>query len=188
MFGPTASPVVHCQSTWHIGPTTCVLTPRSRARFDSDASSDDVEPLLHRRQLGLHPARERDRVGRVAADEARRARDAVVQDVGADRARRRGRRASSTRSARPRCARAGRARSRSRVRVSTTRAVVAELVRAELDLERHGGDRDHRDADERLRRRRERLQVDARDEAVGRRPSPRGAPRSRRRRSSGASA
>ena len=42
MFGPTASPVVHCQSTWHIGPTTCVLTPRSRARFDSDASSDEA--------------------------------------------------------------------------------------------------------------------------------------------------
>ena len=41
MFGPTASPVVHCQSTWHIGPTTCVFTPRSLARVDSDASSDD---------------------------------------------------------------------------------------------------------------------------------------------------
>src|SRR3954447_18694280 len=42
MFGPTASPVVHCQSTWHIGPTTCVFTPRNFARFDSDASSDDA--------------------------------------------------------------------------------------------------------------------------------------------------
>src|SRR5690242_7011755 len=41
MFGPTASPVVHCQSTWHIGPTTCVLTPRSFARVESDGSSDD---------------------------------------------------------------------------------------------------------------------------------------------------
>src|SRR4051794_32060299 len=42
MFGPTASPVVHCQSTWHIGPTTCVFTPRSFARVDSDGSSDDA--------------------------------------------------------------------------------------------------------------------------------------------------
>jgi hypothetical protein len=41
MFGPTASPVVHAQSTWHIGPTTCVLTSRSRARRESDESSDD---------------------------------------------------------------------------------------------------------------------------------------------------
>src|SRR5947209_4236886 len=40
MFGPTASPVVHRQSTWHIGPTTCVLTPRSFARVDSDRSSE----------------------------------------------------------------------------------------------------------------------------------------------------
>ena len=41
MFGPTASPVVHCQSTWHIGPTTCVFTPRNLARVDSDGSLDD---------------------------------------------------------------------------------------------------------------------------------------------------
>src|SRR3954451_13466063 len=41
MFGPTASPVVHCQSTWHIGPTTCVFTPRSFARVESDWSVDD---------------------------------------------------------------------------------------------------------------------------------------------------
>src|SRR5918997_1029912 len=39
MFGPQASPVVHDHSTWHIGPTTCVLTSRSFARFDSDGSS-----------------------------------------------------------------------------------------------------------------------------------------------------
>ena len=41
MLGPTASPVVHCQSTWHIGPTTCVFTPRNLARFESDGSDDD---------------------------------------------------------------------------------------------------------------------------------------------------
>ena len=35
MFAPTASPVVQRQSTWHIGPTTCVFTSRS-ARFDSE--------------------------------------------------------------------------------------------------------------------------------------------------------
>src|SRR5215208_4487341 len=34
MFGPTASPVVHDQRTWHIGPTTCVLASRRRARVD----------------------------------------------------------------------------------------------------------------------------------------------------------
>src|SRR6186997_3232478 len=39
MFGPQASPVVQAQSTWHIGPTTCVFTSRSFARFESDGSS-----------------------------------------------------------------------------------------------------------------------------------------------------
>src|SRR5438105_12287483 len=37
MFGPTASPVVNDQSTWHIGPTTCVSTSRNRARVESAA-------------------------------------------------------------------------------------------------------------------------------------------------------
>jgi hypothetical protein len=31
MFGPHASPVVNAQSTWHIGPITCVSTSRRRA-------------------------------------------------------------------------------------------------------------------------------------------------------------
>ena len=31
MFGPTASPVVQRQSTWHIGPTTCVFASRRTA-------------------------------------------------------------------------------------------------------------------------------------------------------------
>src|ERR1051325_6283239 len=39
MFAPTASLVVQRQRTWHIGPTTCVLTSRSRANFESDVSS-----------------------------------------------------------------------------------------------------------------------------------------------------
>ena len=39
MFGPHASPVVQAQRTWHIGPTTCVFTSRSFARFESDGSS-----------------------------------------------------------------------------------------------------------------------------------------------------
>src|SRR4030095_13998123 len=39
MFGPHASPVVHAQSTWHIGPTTCVFTSRSFARFEREGSS-----------------------------------------------------------------------------------------------------------------------------------------------------
>ena len=36
MFGPQASPVVHAQRTWHIGPTTCVFTSRSFARFERE--------------------------------------------------------------------------------------------------------------------------------------------------------
>ena len=40
MFGPTASPVVQRQSTWHIGPTTCVFTSRSTAYRESSAMSD----------------------------------------------------------------------------------------------------------------------------------------------------
>src|ERR1700740_1993659 len=31
MLGPTASPVVKRQRTWHIGPTTCVFASRSTA-------------------------------------------------------------------------------------------------------------------------------------------------------------
>ena len=45
MFGPTASPVVQAQSTWHIGPTTCVLTSRRRAWRESDGSADSVSQL-----------------------------------------------------------------------------------------------------------------------------------------------
>src|SRR5689334_17702509 len=57
MFGPTASPVVHCQRTWHIDPTTCVFTPRSFARLDSDGSSDDSS---HSRIAGSSPATHRE--------------------------------------------------------------------------------------------------------------------------------
>src|SRR5918999_4263 len=39
MFAPTASPVVHRQRTWHIGPTTCVLTSRNLANREMDGSS-----------------------------------------------------------------------------------------------------------------------------------------------------
>ena len=156
MFGPTASPVVHCQSTWHIGPTTCVLTPRSRARFRQRRVVRRREPLLHRGQLGLHPAREGDRVGRVAADEAGRPRDAVVQDVGADRAG--GERAARHRRGQPALGVRERDVHRlARAAALLDGAVVGELVRAELELDRHGGDGDHRDADERLRGARERL-------------------------------
>src|SRR5215211_2666737 len=38
MFAPTASPVVHPQSTWHIGPTTCVVASRSFAWRDTNGS------------------------------------------------------------------------------------------------------------------------------------------------------
>src|SRR3954451_3555920 len=40
MFGPTASPVVKRQSTWHIGPTTCVFASRSTAWRDSSGRSE----------------------------------------------------------------------------------------------------------------------------------------------------
>src|SRR5437899_1118062 len=56
MFGPTASPVVHCQSTWHIGPTTYVLTPRSFARVESDGSSEDSS---HSRNFGSSASTQR---------------------------------------------------------------------------------------------------------------------------------
>src|SRR5918996_4816212 len=39
MFAPTASPVVQRQRTWHIGPTTCVLTSRSFAQPERDGLS-----------------------------------------------------------------------------------------------------------------------------------------------------
>src|SRR3990170_794196 len=39
MFGPHASPVVQVQSTWHIGPTTCVSTSRSLAWREIEGSS-----------------------------------------------------------------------------------------------------------------------------------------------------
>src|SRR5919109_5320961 len=42
MFAPTASPVVQRQRTWHIGPTTCVLTSRSLAKREIDGSSCSV--------------------------------------------------------------------------------------------------------------------------------------------------
>src|SRR5687768_6114069 len=53
MFGPQASPVVHDQSTWHIGPTTCVFTSRSCARFESDGSSS---PLRNDRSSSTSPS------------------------------------------------------------------------------------------------------------------------------------
>src|SRR3954453_9005248 len=58
MFGPTASPVVHCHSTGHIGPTTCVLTPRSLARVDRDASpASTSQSRIEASSDSLQPAR-----------------------------------------------------------------------------------------------------------------------------------
>src|SRR5215203_5641114 len=42
MFAPTASPVVHRQRTWHIGPTTCVFTSRSFAWRETERSSSSA--------------------------------------------------------------------------------------------------------------------------------------------------
>ena len=177
MFGPTASPVVHRQSTWHIGPTTCVFTRAASRGARATDRRDDVEPRAHRRQLGVDPARERDRLGGVLADEARRPRDAVGEHVGADRAG--GERAARHRRGQPALGvRERHVHGLGRAARLDDVAVVGELVRAELDLDRHRRHGDDRDADERLRGARERLEVDRRDEAVGRRPSPRGVRRS----------
>ncbi len=40
MLGPTASPVVQAQRTWHMGPTTWVPTSRRRAWRESIGSSE----------------------------------------------------------------------------------------------------------------------------------------------------
>src|SRR5918998_4106257 len=45
MFAPTASPVVHRQRTWHIGPTTCVFTSRSLANREMEGSSCSATQL-----------------------------------------------------------------------------------------------------------------------------------------------
>ena len=57
MFGPTASPVVHAQSTWHIGPTTWVFASRRTARFESVGSSCDRSQS---RRPGSSPSSQRD--------------------------------------------------------------------------------------------------------------------------------
>ena len=162
MFGPTASPVVQCQSTWHIGPTTWVFASRSLARFESDGIVGRREEPLHRGQLGRDPARERDRLAPRRADEARRARDPVVQHVRADRPGReraaRHRRGQPALGVRERDAhRLGRAAGLDHL------AVVRQLVRAELDLDRRRRDRDHGHADQRLGRGGEGLEVDRGD-------------------------
>src|SRR5919202_3004875 len=59
MFGPQASPVVNAQSTWHIGPTTCVSTSGSLAYFDS-AGSDSTRSASQRRISATCASRKRD--------------------------------------------------------------------------------------------------------------------------------
>src|SRR5215207_4374805 len=56
MFAPTASPVVQRQSTWHIGPTTCVRTPRSLAQLEREGSSRDSS---HARRVGSSASTQR---------------------------------------------------------------------------------------------------------------------------------
>src|SRR5206468_4337405 len=58
MLGPTASPVVKRQSTWHIAPTTCVFTSRSRARRESVGLSEDAS---HSWSDGSSPSTQRAR-------------------------------------------------------------------------------------------------------------------------------
>ena len=85
MFGPTASPVVQAQSTWHIGPTTCVFTSRSRACRESVGSSEPCEP---RRIAGSSSSIQRASAiasRGVGADEARGAGDPVGEHVRPDR-------------------------------------------------------------------------------------------------------
>src|SRR5687768_12087327 len=57
MFGPQASPVVQVQSTWHIGPTTCVSTSRSFACREIDGSSRPaIQPRICSASDSIQPA------------------------------------------------------------------------------------------------------------------------------------
>ena len=87
MFGPTASPVVQRQRTWHIGPTTCVLTSRSTAKRESSGSDASRS---HERIASTSPSIQRASaigLARVRADEARRPCDPVGEHVRAEAAR-----------------------------------------------------------------------------------------------------
>src|SRR6185503_16130488 len=123
-----------------------------------------VEPLAHRRELGLHPARQLDGLGRRAADEARGARDAVGEHVRAKAAGLGdGPRAAVQRRREP--ALGVRERHVDRVLVAPVLDDLAvglpQLVAAELELERADhGDRDHGRAGQHLLGPRERLEVD----------------------------
>ena len=163
---PTASPVVQRQRTWHIGPTTCVLTSRSRAKLrqrrvvSRSASQSCIAESSSAIQRASSTA-----VRRRVADEAGRARDPVARGrrCGTRPTRRRpARRAAATPRARPRCARAGRRRNRARATGLDHGAVrLPQLVLAELELDRPDDrHRDHGDAGQHLLRLRERLEVD----------------------------
>src|SRR2546423_9713419 len=59
MLGPHASPVVKAQSTWHIGPTTCVPAWRNFAYFER-AGSASTRSASQRRISATCAARNRD--------------------------------------------------------------------------------------------------------------------------------
>src|SRR6185295_17585561 len=67
MFGPHASPVVNAQSTWHIGPTTCVSTSRSLAYFES-AWSASTRSASQRRISATWASRKRESVTASSAE------------------------------------------------------------------------------------------------------------------------
>ena len=171
MFAPTASPVVQRQSTWHIGPTTCVFTSRSRANFDSVGSSCSLQPLAHRAELAFDPAGELDRLGRAVpqtkqdARVIRSARTYVLKPP--DSATARAPRCSDVESPPSVWASGTKTESRARAGLDHRAVRLAQLVLAELELERPDDrDRDHGRAGQHLLRLRERLEVDPRHFAV----------------------
>ena len=170
MFGPTASPVVQRQSTWHIGPTTCVFTSRStrvarergdrrsrRATRASRGSSPSIQRASATACSVSAQTKHDARVIRSASTWVRKPPDSAAAFA-------------------PRVIESGEAALGVRERhvdlfLGAARlddlARVVELVRAERDDERPGDrDGDDRDTRQRLRRARERLEVDRGDDAV----------------------
>ena len=172
MFGPTASPVVQAQRTWHIGPTTCVFTSRRRAWRESVGSSRRGEPV---RIAGSSGSTQRARAiasAGVGADEARGARDPIGEHVGTHRSGR-------GRAARHREGQAALGvgerdvhRLRRCARSRRPPPIPSSSYAAELERDGAGGDRDHGDARRAPRPRRRTAPGRRRSRARRRRGSP----------------
>ena len=186
MFGPTASPVVHAQSTWHIGPTTCVVTSRSFAWRETNGSSDSAS---HARIASSSPSSQRASAIASAADAQTKQLARVIRSwrtcvriVPAAFAPR------VIEAVRPPSVCASGTWTVSVARpVSRTSPASSSSYAPSSIVDRHDRDGDDGDAGDRLRGAGELLEVDRRDEPVERRAPP-GARESRRDRSCAASA